>query len=52
MRACDGSQNLISLVETFELGDKTYVVTRYAKGGDLLRYMTDLGVNCLNEQNA
>ena len=49
MRLCQNSSNVVQLIDEFEHGDKTYLVTKFAQGGDLLTYINTLGANCLNE---
>lgn len=38
MNTCCDSKHIIDLVEMFEKDDKIYLVTKFAKGGDLLNY--------------
>ena len=49
MRLCQNSSHIVQLIDEFEHGDKTYVVTKFVQGGDLLTYINTLGANCLNE---
>ena len=32
------SSHVVKLIDHFEIDDETYIVTKYAKGGDLLNY--------------
>ena len=43
---------MVLFVEEFKLQGKTYIVTKLAPGGDLLRYLRDLGVDRLPEERA
>ncbi len=38
MLLCKKSQYVVSLVENFEVDKMTYIVSKYAEGGDLLYY--------------
>jgi serine/threonine protein kinase len=38
MHQCKDSHNIVRILDSFELHDKTYIVTKFAKGGDLLEY--------------
>ncbi len=44
MSACKDSQNVVKLLDTFELDDMTYLITKFAEGKDLLEY-------CLTQPN-
>lgn len=50
MRLCQNSPHIVQLIDEFEHGDKTYLMTKYVPGGDLLRYMNQCGANGLTEQ--
>ena len=52
MSLCQGSSNVLSLIEEFNIKDQTLIVTQYAAGGDLLNYLANLGVDRLPENNA
>ena len=38
MRMCKESHGVVKILDSFELDGQTYIVTKYAKGGDLLEY--------------
>lgn len=38
MNLCQKSDYIVSLVDHFEIGDTTYLVSKYAQGGDLFEY--------------
>ncbi len=38
MHLCKKSQYVVSLVDSFEVDDLTYIVSKYAEGGNLLEY--------------
>ena len=52
MLLCQRSHQVVLFVEEFKLQGKTYIVTKLAPGGDLLRYLSDLGVDRLPEERA
>ena len=52
MNICSSSDNVARIVETFEHEDKTLLVTKFYKGGDLLAYLTGRGVDKLSESHA
>lgn len=52
MYLCQGSTQVINFIEEFTMDGKTYIVTKYARGGDLLGYLSALGVDRLPEANA
>ena len=39
MSCCQKSYNILRLVDEFEVKGQTYLVTKYAQGGDLLNYL-------------
>ncbi len=49
MRQCQNSHHVVTLIDEFEQGDKTYLATKYVQGGDLLCFMKSLGANQLAE---
>ena len=52
MYRCQHSKYHVNLVEHFKHEGNTYIVTRFARGGDLLNYLTERGVHRLPEQEA
>ena len=52
MYECQNSRNILNFVEAFSLDGKTYIVTAFAKGGDLLNYLRALNVDRLSEVRA
>jgi hypothetical protein len=52
MFAVQSSPFILNFVEEFHLGEKTYIVTKFARGGDLLAYLGSQGVNRLSESRA
>ena len=38
MSLCQKSDHVVSLIDHFEIGDATYIVSKYAQGGDLFEY--------------
>ena len=52
MYHCQGSTQVINLIEEFQMHGQTYIVTKFARGGDLLGYLTSLGVDRLPESTA
>ena len=44
MNACKDSQNVVRLLDSFELDNMTYLVTKFAEGKDLLEY-------CISQPN-
>lgn len=52
MILCGSSKHLLSLVESFEHEGETYIVTKFAKGGNLLSYLTGKGVSLVEESTA
>ena len=51
MHLCQGSTQVINFVEEFTLQFQTYLVTKLARGGDLLGYLSALGVDRLPEEH-
>ena len=49
MRLCQNSSHVVTLIDEFDHGDKTYLATKYVQGGDLLSFMKSLGANQLAE---
>ena len=49
---CRQSEHVLKFVEVFEEGSQTYIVTKLARGGDLLGYLGALGVDKLSEEHA
>lgn len=49
MELCQKSSNVATLVETFTVENRHYVVTKFYKTGDLLSYLESKEVNCLPE---
>ena len=43
---------MISLLDEFCEGDKTYIVTRYYQGGDLYEYIKNMGNREFSEDKA
>ena len=52
MHLCQGSTQVINFIEEFSMGGETYIVTKFARGGDLLGYLSALGVDRLPEDHA
>ena len=52
MYRCQSSKYHVNLVEHFKHEGNTYIVTRFARGGDLLSYLTERGVHRLPEEEA
>ena len=52
MYLCQGSTQVINFIEEFQMQGQTYIVTKFARGGDLLSYLTSLGVDRLPENTA
>ena len=52
MYMCQGSSNVLNFIEEFSLNGETYIVTKLARGGDLLGYLGALGVDKLSEEHA
>ena len=52
MYVCQNSRNILNMVEAFSLNGKTYIVTAFAEGGDLLNYLRALDVFRLSEVRA
>ena len=50
MYACQGSTKVVKLFEEFTMQNKTYLVTKLARGGDLLGYLSALGLDRLPEE--
>ena len=46
------SPYMISLIDEFSEGDKTYIVTKYYKGGDLFEYIQNMGNREFSEDKA
>jgi len=46
------SSHIVGLVEEFTLGSKTYLVSKFINGGDLLSYLSNKGVDRLPEAEA
>ena len=46
------SEHVVTLLETFELGSDTYIVTKYVKGGNLMNFLLNTSLECSNEQRA
>ena len=52
MYMCQDSQNVLNFIEEFSLNKETYIVTKLARGGDLLSYLSSQGVDKLSENHA
>jgi serine/threonine protein kinase len=52
MELCSASSHIVGLVEEFTLGSKTYLVSKFINGGDLLSYLSNKGVDRLPEAEA
>ena len=52
MYLCQGSNQVINFIEEFTHDGKTFIVTKLARGGDLLSYLGALGVDRLPEDRA
>ena len=52
MNLCQGSSNVVNFIEEFTFDDKTYIVTKFVRGGDLLSYLSNLGVDKVPEDHA
>ena len=52
MYMCQDSQNILNFIEEFTHNGETYIVTKFARGGDLLSYLSVQGVDKLPEQRA
>ena len=52
MHLCQGSTQVINFIEEFTMQGQTYLVTKLARGGDLLGYLSALGVDRLPEERA
>lgn len=52
MSACDQSKYVPRFIESFQLGDETFLVTKFMEGGDLMNYLEKQGVNRLPEERA
>ena len=39
MAACESNKNILNLYDSFKQGGKVYIVTKFARGGDLLHYL-------------
>ena len=49
MLLCKQSPYIIPLIDEFTHEDKVYIVTKYARGGNLLNYLNGRGVTRLPE---
>ena len=49
MQLCRGGKNVLSLLEEFKQGNKVFLVTKLAKGGDLVSYLETLKATKLPE---
>ena len=52
MNLCQSSLHVVNFIEEFTLDDKTYIVTKFVRGGDLLSYLSNLGVDKVPEDHA
>ena len=52
MTVCQKSNNVVNFIEEFVIGEETYIVTKFAQGGDLLNYLTSQGTDRLCESQA
>ena len=43
---------MVNYIEEFEINSKTYIVTKFVRGGDLLSYLSERGVDKLPEAQA
>ena len=43
---------MVSFIEEFEINSKTYIVTKFVRGGDLLSYLSERGVDKLPESQS
>ena len=50
MYLCEANKNVLTIVDEFKMGQKVYVVTKLAKGGDLINYLQAKGVDRLPEE--
>lgn len=49
MQLCQNGKNILSLLEEFKQGNKVFLVTKLAKGGDLVSYLQSIKVTKLPE---
>ena len=52
MTLCQRSKNVVKFIEEFSISGDTYIVTKYAQGGDLLNYLSTQGTDRLPEEQA
>ena len=52
MHMCQASNNILNIIEEFSFNGTTYIVTKFASGGELFGYLEYLGVNQLDEESA
>ena len=50
MHLCQGSNQVIDFIEEFTTQGQTYLVTKLARGGDLIGHLSALGVDKLPEE--
>ena len=43
---------MVNFIEEFEINSKTYIVTKFVRGGDLLSYLSERGVDKLPESQS
>lgn len=52
MYMCQSHSSVINFIEEFNHNGETYIVTKFASGGDLLSYLSALGVDRLSENRS
>ena len=52
MHMCQKSSNILNIIEEFSFSGTTYIVTKFACGGELNTYLESLGVYQLAEEHA
>ena len=52
MTACESSKNIITLFDSFKEDGKVYIITKLARGGDLLNYLNNRKEETLPEKRA
>lgn len=52
MELCDKSPNVALLIESFSCENTTYIVTKFYKAGDLMKYLLSQNLDMLPETEA
>ena len=52
MTLCQGNPNILKLIEEFQVSDRSFIVTKFCDGGDLINYLNAQDSEQLPESHA